>query len=972
MKLLIILFCFVQVMAFAQRQPGPRGIKHHIQHHIFHQRKAVAANVEDGLHKAALRMMGIQTDYKVVSVQTSEQIAQHETQVANINESIVPATEYREGELSCINPNLTCLSISNEKSEVTNYQNDLEVCDCLKNRFNLPIKDLSQLTPKELEEQNMRVEEGKLYASLMELKKNFVAKRDALLLESHFVSEEQKKTMLDVGQTKDATDFLTHMVETYKGKVRDEVYNEAFAMVDNHYSANGSLLDNLNSATKRPDSCFPFADYLKVSMIPTDESFWKSLLDVKDIKKGEWDYTELTNQYNYKNSDKKTIKAKLDFLNKNPTLKAIFYLGDEELQKRVYAEMRKALSPSSSCIKDGNCRSQFFNKGGNLQESLKSFYEDPKVKEMTIGVTYANTVADIAGVHNYKVGGLSLPALRMAYADGNSTYDNCDTNTFHEDAPACGDIFQNYCSELYSRKDEMIPQLEWKETNASYANDWLDDMEPEPAKNQGYLEFQNKMCEKLARKLPGTSKIVNLQAFKDSYCPKNKNECDGLDDAGLFKLFISKTQGTDKIFDDEYNLVKDEEGLHMLAEANSENKTAVSEFSISDLKRLNYSNSLSTFGQSSPDEKASITISELISQVHGESKSRVEDKANIGIEPLEKIAHVQTSDDAVDEGLGFFSTENLAEDFFNSSQGSQGLLGNHTYMDTAISEARNELNELKKEEAAIKNEMTEVRNQISTSSSSEINRELEIRLENLEKLLAEKEKTSQNYQGLISKLMEAQKAPRSAKAPAVANSAIAEDEAASKVVGIEAKKSTGGAVVSNRPSFSEEQNSTQRAPASVENFNTSAGMGGGAAAASVGMSSSVSQASRGGSRYNGALLSKYGIIVQETPGSTVSVAQETEGTRFQAMGAFREASNIPLEVSQKAFEKFKVNDLSALQELYQESLEKIDDEVVKILVSSEESDETLEFYAIKEDGKVVFQPIRKNKLSDLQNTLSQY
>ncbi|MFA7613333.1 MAG: hypothetical protein WCY48_03785, partial [Candidatus Caldatribacteriota bacterium] len=372
------------------------------------------------------------------------------------------------------------------------------------------------------------------------------------------------------------------------------------------------------------------------------------------------------------------------------------------------------------------------------------------------------------------------------------------------------------------------------------------------------------------------------------------------------------------------------------------------------------------------DEKASITISELISQVHGESKSRVEDKANIGIEPLEKIAHVQTSDDAVDEGLGFFSTENLAEDFLNSSQGSQGLLGNHTYMDTAISEARNELNELKKEEAAIKNEMTEVRNQISTSSSSEINRELEIRLENLEKLLAEKEKTSQNYQGLISKLMEAQKAPRSAKAPAVANSAIAEDEAASKVVGIEAKKSTGGAVVSNRPSFSEEQNSTQRAPASVENFNTSAGMGGGAAAASVGMSSSVSQASRGGSRYNGALLSKYGIIVQETPGSTVSVAQETEGTRFQAMGAFREASNIPLEVSQKAFEKFKENDLSALQELYQESLEKIDDEVVKILVSSEESDETLEFYAIKEDGKVVFQPIRKNKLSDLQNTLSQY
>src|SRR5690606_16503696 len=74
--------------------------------------------------------------------------------------------------------------------------------------------------------------------------------------------------------------------------------------------------------------------------------------------------------------------------------------------------------------------------------------------------------------------------------------------------------------------------------------------------------------------------------------------------------------------------------------------------------------------------------------------------------------------------------------------------------DTAISEARNELEELKKEEVSIRKEITQVKNEISSSSSKDVNSALEMRLENLEKLLAEKEKSSQSYQSLISKLID--------------------------------------------------------------------------------------------------------------------------------------------------------------------------------------------------------------------------
>lgn len=968
MKLLIILFSFVQVTAFAQNRPGPSAPKN-VRDNFVSERSAVEAEVKDPTIFEQLTGIwgGLGKSAKDVEVQTVARLEQHENQKANINEATI---DYIDGNLSCINPNLTCLSISNEKSEVRNYKKDLDVCNCLESRFDLPIKDLSEMTPKELEEKNMRIEEGKLYASLMELKKKFVAKRDSLLLEAHFVSKNQVETMLEIGQTEEATRHLKDMVASYKGKVSPKVYEEAFNMVDNHYSTADTVLDNLNKATKRPDSCFPFADYLKVSMLPNQKVFWKSLLDNKDIKKEDWDYYDLINRYNANKEDRREVKAKLDFLNKNPTLKAIFTLGDEETKKRAYKEMRNALNPNSSCVKKGNCRSQFFAKGGDLQKALKNIYEDPKVKEMTIGITYVDTLTDISGIHNTWVDGLSVPALRMAYANGNATYDNCDTNTFHENAPACGEIFQNYCTELYARKDEMLHELESKEVNASYSNDWLDDMEAEPSNNPGYQKFQNKMCQRLARKYPGSSKVMNFQAFKENYCPQNEQECNSLDDSGLFKLFISKTEATNKVFDDNQRLVEDDEGMHVLAEANSENKTSVSEFNQGTLARVKNSNKLSTFGKPSEEDSVPMSIMDLIGKVGNETKPKLEEKSNV-LEPLEKISVVDTVE-TIDEGFGFFTGDNLTEDFFNKvSPGNQGLLGNNTYMDSAISEARNELNELKKEEEAIKNEMMQVKDEISATPSSGSNRELELRLENLEKLLAEKEKTSQNYQGLISKLMEAQTSPKVAKE--ATSKTTDYEETANKAAGIEAtRKSAVSAVISNKPTLTEEQNSSQRAPASVENFNTSSGMGGGGAAASVAMSTSSSQAARGGGRFNGALLSKYGIMVQENPGSSVSVAQEVEGSRFQTMGVFKEASNIPLEVSQKAFERFKVNDLSALQELYKESLEKIDEEVVKILVSSEESKETLEFYAIKEDGKVVFQPIRKNKLSDLQNTLSHY
>ncbi|MFA5584422.1 MAG: hypothetical protein WDA09_09415 [Bacteriovoracaceae bacterium] len=137
-------------------------------------------------------------------------------------------------------------------------------------------------------------------------------------------------------------------------------------------------------------------------------------------------------------------------------------------------------------------------------------------------------------------------------------------------------------------------------------------------------------------------------------------------------------------------------------------------------------------------------------------------------------------------------------------------------------------------------------------------------------------------------------------------------------------------------------------------------------AASTQRSSSASVGNRG--TINSALLSKYGITVQESD-SNVQVALDRESGQISQLLTNASKSDIGLEVSKVEYDKFKNNDLNALNQLYEDRIEMLESDVVKLMIHAEGVEESLEFYAIKEDGKVVFQPVRKSKLSDLQNAL---
>ncbi len=866
-----------------------------------------------------------------------------------------------ESDPNCPKENLTCLNISDGSNQLENLDSDLKVCNCLEERFNVRSVSTTELSGEALAERERKINEGKLMASLMHFEKMFAGRRDALLLEAHFISDEQKNLLSKIAITKEAKETLKGIIESYKGKVSRKFYRDAWRMLGSYNYEEGrskttTVLENLNSETKRADSCFPFSEYLKITMIPESSAFWKDLLVNKELTDfRSWDYWDLSMKYREtQGEEKEAIKAKLDFLNRNPSIKTLFSSNDENLKKEVYKKIRASLDPTSGCVNSSSCRGRFFSKGGNLQEALKEFHNHPELKENHLGHSYVDLIKEISAIGVSSFNPPGIPALRLAFSEGDVRYNQCHTNADDELAPKCAEIFKNYCGEIRSQEGQFRDNFA---KDNSYDDSWVDDLVAEPSENQGYLAFQDKMCDKLSRTHLLSTKVFNFKTFKTDYC--KSNNCELLSDGELFKIFIKDTRPTNKFFNENNELVSGAEDFELIAKASSENKTFVAEVDRDFIKQVNDSgNKLKAFDTAVNDN---FSISDLLAE---SSRPINKDKNN--------EFSMNTEDLANDIPLEYLSSE-LIDDKSLTSEGTlsvpgQSFLSNNHYVeDTAISDARNELEELKKEEASIRNEITQVKTDISSSSSKEVNNALEMRLENLERLLAEKEKSSQSYQSLISKLIDKQKE---------SNKSLDEtDDNADKVETVASIIPQRKVVASNlatRPTIvSEDHQSSQRAPASVENFSTSsAAMGGGAA--SLAQTMFNSSASRGGGRFNGALLSKYGIMVQENPGSTVSVAQEVEGTHFSAIGSFKNASDLPLEVSQKAFERFKVNDLTALQELYKDSIEKLDQDVVKIFVSSEESNETLEFYAIKEDGKVVFQPIRKTKLSDLQNALTQY
>ena len=732
-----------------------------------------------------------------------------------------------------------------------------------------------------------------------------------------------------------------------------------------------AILNVLQDGEVEGESCVPMKDFLLINSFPENNTFWH--LFTEDFYPHQWKSDDLALNYTVSITDKdKEIHAsKIEFLEKNPLIKLIFNSDDQEAAKKVYNIMRKHMSglkgECSSGATDG-CRTEFTRKRMSAYHNeMKNLFNTPEIQRLVSRQRHKavkdyieKLISDTSqkldintlnhwAANKFKVDVPSCTAANnIGYSPGYSTdfsQIKLDLNYSYRDAfkETCERELPRYC-ELVGKGSNSLLSMgatagytrQEKANLDDLLNRIADDMNPDPSKNMSYSTFSHRVCNGHFR--IHDSKSVNFNEFRERRCGKNSGSELCKNKKELYRLFAKGE--IDHQRNDDFD-----------------SSSAYADYSNTGAEVQNLSNE-----DRNRFEKVGGSLGQALGMSHSHEKNNFELNDIMGIKEL-GIVDVQ---DSVDTGIEAFNdtTSSFVSNYVNNAF--------QTDYNYALANARETKQELDEEIRATKEIIAVNKERLARPHTTQNFRsEIESKVKMLETMLAEREKTAQEYQEIIAKLIDGQNnaepTPVSSSPQMLASQQMKSEGPQEDVRSAAPTRTATITSTGSKPEFSED---TSRAPASVEAFSTSGGAkGGGGALGSLGSTSFASGASSGRKgAINSALLSKYGITIQESD-SSVQVAPDKERSQISQLLTNASKSDVGLEVSKVEFDKFKNYDVNALNELYQEKIEMLDSEVVKLMIHTEGEDESLEFYAIKEDGKVVFQPVRKNRLSDLQNAL---
>lgn len=853
---------------------------------------------------------------------------------------------------------LSCFSINNSGNDIEDMQKDLEVCNCLEDKFGLKIKD--SLTPAEVKERDQKIYEGKLLASLIDLAKNIEKKTEPYLLESLLINPENPteavKHVFDTMRTEELRKWVREDLEKYRSKVSPQFFQGILDQVDGYTKTEADNL--INKIKKSKDKlrergfCLSYEGFLSAKMIPESPLFWQALGSNAKLNPDEWNASILEAELKMgKNVD--LNKAKLTFLEMNPTIKAVFKGSNLPLQELLYDGLKMLLIPDTSCIRKNDCQGRFVSSGHNLPNLLKEFYEKENVRAEISGQLFIDLRDEASILSEVDDRQPNLSAIRLASDNKTASYKKCGGGIDPQKTGECADVLQNYCTDLRTSGDLILQIQNGELVNKNRFS--LDDKLFSPAdENSEYFEKNELACNKMKRIDNNTKKEMTYKEFKAAEC--SRSNCSQLTDVDIFKKFMNNSKSLNKgfIFDTQSNEERLIAGIANSSRVNLNDKVL----------------SIASRDNSVLRDKGS------------ENMSIIDVIANIEKTKLNPSTQADTSVTTTTAEGSFSAPEKLPEgESLDTSIAGQdislqnlGTFGNQAYLNAPnqfLSKVEEEGGDKKEADMSSK-DTNSLASSLSEGPKKEsiesMDMSLEERIKGLEKLLAEKDSSTKSYQKMINQLLE-----HKGNTQAAQLSKSAESPETSETL-IEKKASSIKSTVHNTTKPHKDQQPSQMMDAerntSHENFPRDVAR----APASLSSSSTgQSFAATSNRRVNNALLTKYGIVVKDGPtgsSSSVSVAEEADSSKFSGVKSIAEAADVPLQVSVRDFEQIKTNNLGALEALYTKELKGINDQVIKVLVSTNSSEEVLEFYAIKEQGRVVFQPIRKNKLVDLQNVLN--
>lgn len=859
---------------------------------------------------------------------------------------------------------------------------DLGVCGCLRQTH--LTKDVmsgkKSLAGIEVDETVKRSNEVSSFTLEMQLmldrvKRRMQTKKDALFFQSFFFSGANLENPIYK-----IYDLMgpTRLPADEEGALRRMLPKKASRRADRELTAEErSNLDNVIISSPPTDmakvimtenvgdflegeSCIPMKSFLAYNQFPSEQEFWEDLTKMDKFVPHEWNYDSLKSQLaeanrelsrarNKASAEKKVrgIKARLTFLNKNPMVKYTFAASGEEsfgqeegkntkvVQNELFQIILKNLKPKdSSCLnKDKGCQHQF-NQGEGAKEFRKEggdFFSQKYVMEAINEEIHK----DLSG------------EAKSMIQDTDKEEEELSQNKFGEillqetkfnirtcqgrNAPLieCVESFYHYCRMIEKEKTKIQRAVA---APIDYEKEWINEINQNPLDNKKYQEYSQQVCNSpfINRE---TRKMVDYDHWKRDYCEPEKNKADCSSKEKLLSLFLkhNRPAGASDLLETGSAFLKDED-----------------------------SGLASSFGDflGNSGEIPSISKNELKSL----EKNKFAD-FKTALDSLHQ-SRVATSSESIISEEGFTSVlSNIAENMGEATVSSESQQISNFYSSASAPSAQSEgeirevqkmNDEARRQKEEVQEELTAARNKLNSAADEIARSSLENRVKMLEQLLAQKDRIAQNYQKLSDRLI-SESGPASSRTQA--------SKPQSEVAAIAASPNREAPAVSN--SFEEADTAAKRGPAS---FGETTGATTGSAASAQAAFSSNSQNSQSTARgqFNDVLLSKYGIMVRDDADSNLLVAQESELQKLEILNSKADSKSHPFEVPPSQFEKFRSNDLDSLMELYNNRIKSLSGNIVKLSITSKGEKDSLEFYAIKEGDKVIFQPVRAARLNELK------
>lgn len=630
---------------------------------------------------------------------------------------------------------------------------------------------------------------------------------------------------------------------------------------------------------------------------------------------------------------RQNLTARLAFLIANPLIKSIFAATPELVKKQVSKEdLHKSKKALYEIMKnkyydpDGKqntveARSKALER---YNEELRGYFSG-KEGEKNPHLYIARMQAEADLRKNYTDPDALKRLLRPALHDANfssiqtkfmAKYPGLDPSECKgdvKDMEKCVTIFTQYCPMVEDAAATLEERAHMEKNSPS---DLIEAQQKQavildPKKNREYQHRHEQLCKSPRRSADGKSRLA-FPAYKAA-------NCKGLDGDACTSAFLAAYPVDDISEDPEYDILRSSNSA-FAAKAAAKTKVTSKE-----------AQEMSGNVTSASD---SYTASPRTYSKRREAQAALQSLADAG-QKIPTAAPASLTSDAATKK----SSDVIAPP-------ASPLLPPTVTAKTPVPDLMKGRDEVVREKEKIAAEKKEVARKIEDipNKNSEKRKALESRLSDLEGLLKGQDDKIAEYQRLINERE-------------LADAEEEENEASPK----KGKASSKGASYVAKASAD-----VSRGPASMGAPTPAPGSGSTAGAGAS--SSTVSAASA--ARMNTSLKK---VDVEVPAGTKITgsiIIAPADPKSFAKLEKAAGNSSYPLDVSADQYALFQSSDPVTLGKLYQEKLKDINQTVIQIVVTSK-GQKPLRFFAIKEDGKVVIQPVRNHTLKGVHQAIEE-